>query len=102
MYFGINADDLRIQAMIVDREQAGAQSGELVEARVSFSDNWNACLKIWAYCWMVSEIAIESDGTVFMKIAVDHWFQGSKGLAIGLLKSGHSTEFEMRLFRDSP
>lgn len=100
LYFGINPEDLEVQAVVVDLEQVGAQSGVLTGDSVSFSDNWNACIKTWAYCWMGAEIIAKAAGEIVMRFAVDHWFQGSKGPPIALLKSGHTAELEMHLFRE--
>jgi len=99
LYFGINPEKQQIQAIVVDLEQVGAQSGALEGESVKFSDDWNECIKTWAYCWMVTEISAKPTGEITMRFAVDHWFQGSKGPPIALLRSGHSAELELQLLR---
>lgn len=102
VYFGINADRLEIQSMVVDLEQVTAQSGMLTGDTVNFSDNWNACLKSWAHCWMVTEISASAAGDLVMKAALDAWLQGSKGPPMILMKSGHTAELEVNLQREPP
>jgi len=102
VYFGINADRLEIQSMVVDLEQVTAQSGMLTGDTVTFSDNWKACLKGWTHCWMVTEVSASAVGDLVMKAALDAWFQGSKGPPMILMKSGHTAELEVDLRRKPP
>lgn len=100
LYFGITPDNLEVQAIVVDLEQVGAQSGPLAGDTVKFSDNWKACLKLWAHCWMVAEIAARPAGEMFMRIVADAWYQGTRGPPMTRTKDGHTNEFDMHFYRD--
>lgn len=102
LYFGIDAETLEIQLVLVDPGHVAARSGRLVGDTVDFSvDNWKVChKKPLGVCWPAVEITAKPSGETFMTFVRDTWNQGRK--TPNLVRPGHSAYMELHLNRELP
>jgi hypothetical protein len=97
LVLGIDPEHVVIQAIVVDTHHIMVQPGAINGETVRFGDAWNQCGRLWTDCWLLDEIKTGSKGATFIKLVVDNWMQGSRGLPMSRLKSGHNQEVELQL-----